>query len=123
MALTVYSRILKFYENTDFRLHPKHKAYIGGVVAKKYRSLFDNFHELPITMSEEENGTWMAFVYPDTFTEEIDKIISWYVGILLTPKQEKITEKPAPEPTKRKRIRKAVPVFSGKPINKDIAPS
>jgi hypothetical protein len=62
--------------------------------------------------SDEDDGTWIVYVYPDWFIQEIDKIISWYVGILKSPKRKAIIEKPASEPPKRNRIRKAVPVFS-----------
>lgn len=119
MTVTVYSRIVAFYQTTEFRLHSKHKAYIGGVVSKKFVELYG-----PSTMwrssvkSDEDDGTWIVYVYPDWFIQEIDKIISWYVGILKSPKRKAIIEKPASEPPKRNRIRKAVPVFSGKPLNK-----
>jgi len=111
--VTVYERIRILSKRQGFQLHPKHKLFIGNLAAKKYREQGGSKDDLTLVQSEEENGTWMVTAYPDTFRATLNKIITDYItNLKLVGKKKAIIEKPADEPTKRKRTRKPVPFFS-----------
>lgn len=110
--MIVYTRLQAHTKATGFKWYPDHKKWIGNIIANEWRANGGSMDDLGVVMSEEENGTWMVYEYPDTFTETIDREIAKYADKLLTPKSIK---PPIPPP---KRKRKRIPHFSGKKFNK-----
>lgn len=134
MSFTVYDRILLFEKsNPTFTFNQKGSATIGLMARKEWAHQGGNLSQLDTVQRVERWGTFMVLEYPQSFSEDIDKIIKNYVKVVIAKgiRKKAISEKPSPSkqqkqnssvPSSSKRKRKRIPIvkpaFSGNRFKK-----
>lgn len=73
--MTLYQRILKFYERDKFRFDERTKKRIGSRVASLWKEMHGNDPRPALIDSKEDSGTYTVCDYPDHFTPLIDQLI------------------------------------------------